>query len=596
MTHTVTDFGSDLMEDVFDGLYFQSDPYLQQNPQALAFALYSDDFELANPIGSHRKTHKLTAFYYVLLNIPPHLRTKLEAIQLVAMAKTADLKTYGFGKILENCKKCFQQLYDGVVMTTVSPTGAKQRTQIKGKLAFVLGDTPAAQLMGGFKEGVGKAYKPCRTCEVTHEELENNSIIIPSPLRDENEHLERCENLTSEMTRQARKYWSKMYGVTRRSEFLDVPEFKATKCILQDPMHVLLEGIIPMETKLLLVHCVEMKFFTIAKLNAIIRSFEYTREEKKDQPVEISRDNVQSDSKLQQTAQSMKNLLVLLPFMIGNFIPETDEKWINYLRLIQITLLTFSSVASTRTVNTLQLLIATHHSAFRRLYPERPITPKMHYLSHIPKQICDFGPARNHSCMRLEGKHGECKDKKYRNFKAIHKSVTVQHQYKMCLQQFNADGSASHAYLSEDDIVKEGHTCSIADREFRHSMIQREYGDSEDVCAHQALKTTELISRGHRYTAGTILIKECPQWEYPKFITIDEILIFNKATYFICEELETVAFNSHLNAFSVANTGEVKTVALKPETDLTYHWPQLVHTVDRTKYVMLQNVDDVWQL
>ncbi|XP_038063418.1 uncharacterized protein LOC119734134 [Patiria miniata] len=339
-----------------------------------------------------------------------------------------------------------------------------------------------------------------------------------------------------------------------------------------------------------------MKFFTIAKLNAIIRSFEYTREEKKDQPVEISRDNVQSDSKLQQTAQSMKNLLVLLPFMIGNFIPETDEKWINYLRLIQITLLTFSSVASTRTVNTLKLLIATHHSAFRRLYPERPITPKMHYLSHIPKQICDFGPARNHSCMRLEGKHGECKDKKYRNFKAIHKSVTVQHQYKMCLQQFNADGSASHAYLSEDDIVKEGHTCSIADREFRHSMIQREYGDSEDVCAHQALKTTELISRGHRYTAGTILIKECPQWEYPKFITIDEILIFNKATYFICEELETVAFNSHLNAFSVANTGEVKTVALKPETDLTYHWPQLVHTVDRTKYVMLQNVDDVWQL
>lgn len=598
MTHTLNDFGrNDIMTDVFDGQYFQSHPYLTQNPEALVFALYSDDFEITNPIGHHTKTHKLTAFYYVLLNIPPHLRTKLEAIQLVAMAKTTDLKKYGLGTILKNCIESLQKLHDGIEMTTTSPAGDKQRTLIRGMLGFVLGDTPAAQLLGGFKEGVGQAHKPCRLCEVTKEELPNNSIVNPSTPRDEDEHLERCENLSSRMTKEAKKYWSKMYGVNGKTELLNVPEFQVTKCILEDPMHVLLEGIVPMEMKLLLNYCVERKFITILQLNKIILNFEYTDDERRDLPVQINWQNVQSEAKLKQTAQSMKNLLVLLPFMIGEFVPEKDENWVNYLRLVQITLLTFSSVASNRTVETLKVLIAAHHSVFTRLYPGRSVTPKMHYLSHIPMQIRDFGPARCHSCMRLEGKHGECKDKKYRNFRAIHKSVTFQHQRRMCMQQVNSDGSPSHAYLSDDDIVKGGRTCNISEREFYPSMIQREYGDSEDISGSVALHTTELISLGHRYKVGTVLLYEWSQWEYPQFIEINEILIFNNTAYFICTDMQTQAFDSHFNAFRIkAKTGNANIRALKPSVDLIYHWPQIVHMMDRIKFVMLQNVDDVWQL
>ena len=141
---------------------------------------------------------------------------------------------------------------------------------------------------------------------------------------------------------------------------MDVPGFMATKCILHDPMHILLEGIVPLETKLLLAHCVENMYFTIEELNGIIRNFEYTDDERRDIPVEISWQNVQSNTKLKQTAQSMKNLLVLLPFMVGDCIPENDDVWVNYLRLIQITLLTFSSVTSNRTLDKLKVLIASH--------------------------------------------------------------------------------------------------------------------------------------------------------------------------------------------------------------------------------------------
>lgn len=43
--------------------------------------------------------------------------------------------------------------------------------EFKGYLLVFLGDTPASGLVDGFKEGVGGAYRCCRTCMVKSEEL-----------------------------------------------------------------------------------------------------------------------------------------------------------------------------------------------------------------------------------------------------------------------------------------------------------------------------------------------------------------------------------------------------------------------------------------
>ena len=40
-----------------------------------------------------------------------------------------------------------------------------------GSLVAFIGDTPAAGLVGGFKEGVGGSYRPCRTCMITTDKL-----------------------------------------------------------------------------------------------------------------------------------------------------------------------------------------------------------------------------------------------------------------------------------------------------------------------------------------------------------------------------------------------------------------------------------------
>ncbi len=55
-------------------------------------------------------------------------------------------------------------------------------------------DTLAAQFIGGFKEGVGFAVEPCRTCEITRREVKQSYFLGPAE-RTLEKHNERIENL-----------------------------------------------------------------------------------------------------------------------------------------------------------------------------------------------------------------------------------------------------------------------------------------------------------------------------------------------------------------------------------------------------------------
>jgi hypothetical protein len=101
------------------------------------------------------------------LNISPEFRFKLQATQLLAIGKKGIrmvLKKVLFHvhPIKNICH--FICVLNFFIQTTLN----------HGALYCVLGDTLAAQLLGGFKEGVGMADKPCRTCEITHAQLSDS--------------------------------------------------------------------------------------------------------------------------------------------------------------------------------------------------------------------------------------------------------------------------------------------------------------------------------------------------------------------------------------------------------------------------------------
>jgi hypothetical protein len=350
---------SNFVTDMSSGSYVSNHELVLKNPDTLLFDLYYDDYEISNPIGSHRKKHKQGLFYWQLLNIPPEYRSRLSSIQLLACAKSLDIKKFGLKHLSSDFIISLQKLYSGTELTVNGTT-----RKYHGLLVGVLGDTLAAQMLGGFKEGVGTAYKPSRNCEVTCNELSLSRTAKDFAQRDEQEHRDRCNMLTT-LGKKSRKYWSRHYGITQTSIFMSVPGFSITKCLLQDPLHVLLEGVNKICVKLLLNNLIFVnQFFTLEDINAAITNFCYSYSDALDKPRTIERNDLLSDGVMVQSAASMRVLTTLLPFLIGQFVPQNNEYWMNFIRLQQINMLCFSPIVSVKTIATLRALYASHNKAF----------------------------------------------------------------------------------------------------------------------------------------------------------------------------------------------------------------------------------------
>lgn len=78
------------------------------------------------------------------------------------------------------------------------------------------------------------------------------------------------------------------YGINYSSALNDIDNFHVTNQLPQDIMHILLEGVIPYELKLMFTYfIVNKKSFSCAQLNDRIESFEYSNQEAKDKPSPI---------------------------------------------------------------------------------------------------------------------------------------------------------------------------------------------------------------------------------------------------------------------------------------------------------------------
>ena len=77
----------------------------------------------------------------------------------------------------------------------------------------------------------------------------------------------------------------------------------------------------------------------------------------------------------------------MLPLLVGDLIPEDDPYWLNYVLLLSIVDIIMAPKTTKATAAYLRELILEHHTQFTELYPERPITPKLHYMIHIPQWI-----------------------------------------------------------------------------------------------------------------------------------------------------------------------------------------------------------------
>jgi hypothetical protein len=312
-------------------------------------------------------------------------------------------------------------------------------------------------------------------------------------------------------------------------------------------MHLLFEGITMYETKLILQHLIyNEQYFSLDFLNTTLLDFLQNLQPDQ-RPNSIRKENITStaDNKIKQTAYHMWIFSHILPLLIGDKVPAKDEKWINFIRLLQIQQLCTCPVVISATMESLTNLIANHNMAFQKEYPESSYIPKMHYLVHLPKQMQLMGPLRNHWCMRMEAKNGFFKKRKLRNTKNVPKSVSIEHQRWMCCQQRDNIGCNLTSFLKEIPLAKPGKFMSTEFMPWPYL-----FADQVHLHGKSMLVTEEAEFCGVKYNVGQF-VTHIDKDNLLSFIRIIQVLVYEKEVMCIAQPCHILYFDVHRNSYIV---------------------------------------------
>ena len=176
---------------------------------------------------------------------------------------------------------------------------------VRGTVLVVLADTLAAHQLGGFKIGVGFSLRKCRQCMATLDDMQTQVCIIVAhsatllllcqPLllclqfTEEGLHLRNPTNYDyhcSLLSGPLGTADSVTYGLNYCSPLNKINGFHAASGQMpQDIMHVLFEGVLHKEIRLMLKCFIyDEHYFSLDTFNTRIENFAYGRKESRSKP------------------------------------------------------------------------------------------------------------------------------------------------------------------------------------------------------------------------------------------------------------------------------------------------------------------------
>ena len=76
----------------------------------------------------------------------------------------------------------------------------------------------------------------------------------------------------------------------------------------------------------------------------------------------------------------------MFPLIVGDLIPDNDDNWENFLKLLKIEEIVFASTCSVKLAAYLAVLVEEYLEQFTKNY-DRRVIPKQHFMVHYPTQI-----------------------------------------------------------------------------------------------------------------------------------------------------------------------------------------------------------------
>ncbi|CAB4035128.1 Hypothetical predicted protein, partial [Paramuricea clavata] len=537
-----------LLRDFCDGQDFKEHPLFGKEPRSIVLHGYFDEFQLTNPLGSKTKTHKLGGFYFILSNLRPCYRSRINSIQLFALCKVPLIKKYGIDKILQpfmDDVKCLESDH-GI---TVEVDNVKN--VFRGSIGPFSSDNLGSHAIGGYTESFN-CLRICRFCMATKEDIQTKNLLIDTnvsafpaqPIKTHNQnhgrgHKRHCNLVENNPS------FSSVYGVKRDSILNQSKFFHVVDGLDLDPMHDQLEGVLPLELKMLLFKYIQSdKMVTLTTINERIASFDYGLADATNKPSPLKDQVFSSNSaSISQTASQMWCLARMFPLLVGDIVPHGDKNWENFLRLLQIEEIVFAPKLSAELASYLGILVQEYLETFADLY-DRTIIPKQHYMVHYPRQILRRGPLVRNWAMRFEAKHSYFKNVAgiVNNFKNIDLSLARRHQALQAYLLQGKPGSLTKPLLEHGPgrVASEGNISVIN----RLSSISSQTQSSLSICPW-------IRFNGTRYAVGCVIVIELEHSE-PVFGKVMQIIVIdNSVVIFKYSRLLVVQYVDHLNAYDV---------------------------------------------
>lgn len=536
------------MTDYSHGSRFLLNPLSCLHPDFLQIQLYYDDVETTNPLGSKTKIHKMGAVYFVIRNLPQQFTSSLSHIHLCLLFNSIDRETYGLGKIMEPLLEDLRQLESCGVDINVNG----QNHKLYGTITVLTADNLAMHTLCGYVESFS-ANKPCQFCLIDKEEMQtvlDDDKVEMRTRQNYTEHAILCDASAT--------------GVKENSCLNTLKYFHVTENICADIMHDVLEGVAPLELKLLLRHLVyEEKCLTLQQLNNRIVTYDYGYSNIKNKPSVIV--NLKSsEGAIRQTASQMWCLIQALPFLVGDRVDRSNEYWHLFILLREICSIIFAPVVTTGLAVFLKQVIIDHHLLFKKLY-SRNLIPKHHFMTHYARLICSFGPISQLWCMRFEGKHNPFKRHAHVvcNFKNIAKTLAYKHQVQQLTNFKIRDPFCSIPDVNNAIPVLVGALQvppSILDE--MKEIIKKEFTMTSTIYVTHLIK-----HNGQEYRTGCVLSMKAQSHGECLFGEVLHLIPNEHTFLMVVTLLDVLYFDYHFYAYVVKVSKTIKLVILDDLAD-----------------------------
>lgn len=282
-----------LLRDVIDGSAFKENKFFQDNPSAVPVGIYSDAFQMSNPLGAAKGNQKVVNVYLALLNMDKSLRSRTDNLYLVMVVKEKDLKlnrSAVYKPLIDDLKK----LEEGVEIGG---------NIVKVGLLCTFGDNLEQHTVGGFSASFS-SRDVCRVCHQQYEDLDKVTGIPKAPLWTVSEYDEAVKKIVPGTKGE--------FGLNWNCEFNVLKAFHPIGHMPLDPLHDWLEKVGAYDGLSIVKALVSSGLFSLSAYNAALRNVALANYEAADRPPPISNNSERLPGKALSVALEIRVMPILI--------------------------------------------------------------------------------------------------------------------------------------------------------------------------------------------------------------------------------------------------------------------------------------------